>query len=118
MSLHAAGRANQCPMVPAFPNLTSTIAILRIVIPDTHRVFDHRPSGSERAFALLASEKRATADKLWLRCSRPLLTQSGRPGETIAARTLACFDRQWSGLKVAGYLDCDGLSVRIYGAII
>ena len=78
MSLHAAGRANQRPMVPAFPNLTSTtIAILPTVIPDTHRAFDLRPSGSERVFALLASEKRVTADRLWLRRARPLLAQSG-----------------------------------------
>src|SRR5690348_449616 len=65
MSLHAAGRANQRPMVPAFPNLTATtIAILPTVIPDTHRAFDLRPNGSARVFALLASEKRVTADRL------------------------------------------------------
>ena len=65
MSLRAAGRANRRPIVLAFPDPTSiTIAILPTVTLDTHRVFDLRPNGSERVFALLASGKRVTADRL------------------------------------------------------
>jgi hypothetical protein len=76
MSLRAAGRATQSPMVPAFPNLMSTtIAILPTVIPDTHRAFDLRRSGRERAFALLVSEKRVTA-RILVAVSRPLLSKA------------------------------------------
>lgn len=62
MSLRVAGRANRRPMAPAFPNLMSTI--IAILIRDTHRGFDPRANGSERAFALLASEKRVIAEIL------------------------------------------------------
>jgi hypothetical protein len=50
-------------MVHVHHNVTSTIRITRI--RDTDRRLDLRPNGSEKAFALLASEKRATAETSW-----------------------------------------------------
>ena len=65
MSLGAAGRGNQRPM------------LRNILIQDMGTGIDLRPNGNGRASALPASEKRATADSIVLRCSCPLLALSG-----------------------------------------
>src|SRR5262245_6372243 len=64
MSLGAAGRGDQRPM------------LRNILIQDMGMGIDLRLNGNGRASALPASEKRATADSIVVRCLCPLLAQS------------------------------------------